>query len=104
MSVDVVFRGNIVTFTASFLDKDDNPVTPASAFVRINYKITASPGRATTDVTLTVVSSGSAQWSGTWETTGAIEGMVYWSTRSTGPHSAEDGQFFLSANIANPSS
>ena len=92
-----VVRGNVMTFKASPLDNAGAPVTPASVTLHVVYFVSAVETTATVAMTNTA-----GVWSGTWDTTPADAGQVFWSIRAASPTAAQDGQFALVANLANP--
>lgn len=98
MSCNVIVRGNTVEFSATFYDASGAVFTPATAVTYVTYDVA---GVATTD-TVTLTASGDV-WTGTWDSSVADAGTVYWHTQSSGsPSGADDGSFTLSANAANP--
>ncbi len=94
-------RGNIFKVTANFFDVDGLPTIPASASVYLNH-VTAS-GRATEVVAMSLEVTDGA-FIAHWDSSAALAGIVYYSVRSLGPDSAQDGSFELTANPANPGS
>lgn len=90
--------GNVVKWTANFMDAGGNPAIPDSAAVYLNYP---GPSGQLSAVIAMTFQSPSGPWTATWDSSVANRGIVYWSMRSVGPASAEDGQFRLSANPAN---
>ena len=97
-----ITRGDIVRFTANFTDENSLPVIPASANLYVNYVI--SDGTRTTATVTMSLQTTDSDWTADWESDVASPGIVYWSARAVGPHAAEDGNFELLANPANPSS
>lgn len=91
-----IVRGNIVQFTATPIDVNGNVVTPASMTVDIQYLVNGVYTTAT--VTMTDTAN---VWAGTWDSSVANAGLVFWSMRSVTPSSQADGQIMLTANIAN---
>lgn len=100
MSCTAIVRGNSVVFTAVFYDQTGAIISPVAASTRVTYDVS---GVATTATVTLAEDSGT--WSGTWDSSVADTGTVYWHTSSAGsPSAADDGSFELSANAANPQS
>lgn len=99
MIVNVITRGNTVSFSATFYDADGEVTVPASASVSVNYLNTSSVRETTDPIAMSEQTDGS--WHGEWSTAGALPARIYWSVKSTGPLAAGDGVFDLSANLAN---
>jgi len=102
MSVEIVTRGNVIEFSATFLDENGNPISPGSASVFVNYRTSETDGtqRATIEIEMDEDSDGN--FTGSWETVDAAAGRVFWSVRAADPDAAEDGVIKLRANPANP--
>jgi hypothetical protein len=95
--MDVSFiRGNVLLFSTQFFDASGGVVSPAS----VELTITTAPlGSASQTIQLPM--SGSTTWTVEWDTTGIPPGMIFWAVQATSPHSADEGDFFLEANLAN---
>lgn len=98
MTILVEVRGNIYDFTATFLDVDDLPVIPAYANLYISFLMVGTVKRTKITIAMTVVGQ---SYFATWDSSEAAPCKVNWSVRSVGPHTAEDGSFNLTANLAN---
>jgi hypothetical protein len=92
-----IVRGSTVVLTVEFADESGNPISPASATLHLNY--INGGGRVEEEVELV---ESSDVWSAEWDSTPASPGRVHWSVRSVSPSTAEDGDFDLTANLANP--
>ncbi len=92
-----ITRGNVVSFSTTFVDVNDDPVTVASATIHINFKNTDGQ-RDTAEVSM---SSDGDGWIAEWDSTDARPCTVYWSAKGETPHCAEDGSFTVVANKAN---
>lgn len=99
MTLEYIIRGNEVEFAATFLDSAGLVVEPASVELTISYFNSAGT-RATTTLTMGENTDGSFE--ALWLSSVAKKGRVFWSLRSIGPPSADQGFFELSANLANP--
>ncbi len=99
--MNIIFRGNVVSFSTTFLDANDIPVDPDSVSLALNFVI--STGRGTSSMAMTEAAPG-GPWTADWDSAaaGAYDGIAYWSVRAISPHAADDGSFYLSANPANP--
>jgi hypothetical protein len=89
-------RGNAVVFTATPVDATGAPTTPQAVAIYLAYG-QGAVRKAEVAMTLT-----GGVWTGTWDSEGAPAGVVYWSVRASNPDAAEDGEFTLTANPANP--
>lgn len=100
MTTAVETRGNVVTWSTNFLDKDGNVVISASANLRIVF--VGGDYRQTVNVSMSLAGT-DGPWTASWDTSvaGARPGLVYWSAQATDPPGAEDGNFQLDANTAN---
>ncbi len=98
MLVTYIVHGNVVEFAVDFLDADDIPVEPDTAFVTVNFLIGEARVNETVELEL---DESDGLWRGNWPTDGADPGRVYWSAQSVNPNSAKDGFFDLTANLAN---
>jgi hypothetical protein len=99
MLLTYIKRGNVVTFSAELLDADGNTVTPASVNLYVNY--VDEDGNRIID-TIEMVDTTAGTWEAEWDSSVALKGRVHWSVRSFEPSSAQDDQFQLEANLANP--
>lgn len=91
-------RGNLISFSVVFYDNADAVTSPDSANLYISY--INSDGDRTTDTI--AMDQNTDDWSAEWDSSVAKKGRVHWSVRSVDPSSADDGQFELEANLANP--
>lgn len=92
-----VTRGNTVLFYEfQFRDKDKNLTVPDSATLHVRY---LTGGREKVDE-ISMIESGGL-WSAEWDGSSADPGTIYWHIRADGGP-AEDGEFRLRANPANP--
>lgn len=98
MIVEHIKRGNIVSFTATFLDTDGNIASPSAATLYVSFM--RFEERVEDSAEMEEQTDGS--WFAEWDSSDATKGKVHWSVRSTGPSSAQDGSFDLDANLANP--
>jgi len=98
MIAQVIDRGNLVEFTANFLDADGIQVEPASVVGTVNF-LNSEGARENASVAMTEQSDGT--WYGTWDSEEAQPARTYWNIRSTAPESSEDGYFELKGNLAN---
>lgn len=97
-SVDVYIRGETVEIEATFTDKDGDALTPSSVTVYFAYEDAGVDTTATVSLTLS-----SGVWTGSWDTSPADPGTIYWHLRTEGStKAAEQGHFTLKANEANP--
>jgi hypothetical protein len=95
--VDITFiRGNIVLFSTQFFDAAGAPQTPSA----VELTLTTAPLEADPQ-TVTMPMSGGPVSVAEWDTTDISPGIVYWAVKATGPHAADEGFFFLDANLAN---
>ena len=95
---DKVARGNIVTWTITFLDGDGDALSPVSAVLSVNFLNDASV-RESVSIDMTEDTDGA--FNAQWDSVPALPGRVYWSARSATPNAAEDGYFELIGNLAN---
>lgn len=93
-------RGSTVTLIATnFLDRDGAATTPAAVTAYLDYP-TGNRCRAQSNYAMT---ENSGEWTYDWDSSIAAPGTVFWSVRAEGDDNfAEDDQFQLTANIANP--
>ena len=92
-------RGQTAYVTVVFTDKDGATVSPASASLYVSYCVS---GVATTSSAISM-SSETDGWVGSWDTSVADPGIIYWWAQSSdSPKSATEGSFILEANSANP--
>lgn len=98
---DVIVRGNVLTVTASPKDGNGNPVAPSSVEMFLTY--TDSTGAQTTHGPLTMSSNTAGDtWTGSFDTSVAMEGPLFGSVRAINPSAAADFKWRLSANPPNP--
>jgi hypothetical protein len=102
MSVEIVTRGNVIEFSATFLDENGDPVTPTSASVFVNYRTSETDGTARDTIEIELDEDSDGNFTGSWATEDAAAGRVFWSVRANDPDAAEDGVIKLRANPANP--
>jgi hypothetical protein len=98
MLVETIDRGNEIEFSVSFLNRDDVPLSPASATVTVNY---VAPNGERADEIINLAAQPGDVWSGVWDSQIARPARTYYTVRSVNPDSAEDGYFVLAANLAN---
>jgi hypothetical protein len=98
MLVKNVVRGNPVTFTSTFVDENNEVMTPADPIVRVYYK----SNNVYVTVTLTMTAANATAWSATWVSSNADIGVVRWhiSAGSSTP-ATQDGDFRILSNKAN---
>lgn len=92
-------RGNLIEFTATFENAAGVVVSPDSAALYLSY-INAAAARVTTTVAMADDSAGT--FTCEWDSSVAKKGRVHWSVQAENPSAADDGQFELEANMANP--
>lgn len=99
---DVIVRGNVLTITASPLDKDGNPVAPSAVDLYLTY--TSADGIVATVGPTAMSSSNTAgtTWSAEFDTSVAQPGPLFGSVRSVNPSAAVDFKRRLAANPSNP--
>lgn len=100
--MDQFARGDVIRISSSPKDEDGVDVTPASVMAYINY--VTLDGRETATVTMSFSVSGN-DYEGFWDTSAVSDlrpGVVDGSVRTVGPSSAEDFEFEILANAANP--
>lgn len=93
--MDIAIRGNVYEFSTTFLDAAGAPVNPASVTLFINIAGGDNPG-----VSLSMTEA-SDVWSADFDTTDYPPGILFWSVRAVTPHAADQGNFPISANLAN---
>lgn len=98
MIAQVIDRGNLVEFTANFLDANNVQVAPSTVVGTVNF-LNSEGTRESASVTMSEQSDGT--YYGTWDSEAAQPARTYWNIRSTGPESSEDGYFELKGNLAN---
>src|SRR5436190_19327705 len=101
MSVEIVTRGNVIEFSATFLDENGEPVTPASASVFINYRTSETDGSERDTIEIELNEDSDGNFTGSWPTVDAAAGRAFWSVRASDPDAAEDGVIKIKANPAN---
>jgi hypothetical protein len=98
---DVIVRGNVLTITASPKDASGNPVAPGSVHLYLTYMDSTG-----TEITIgpVLMNSNTAgdTWTGTFDTSLAMEGPLFGSIRAVNPAAAVDFKRRLVANPANP--
>lgn len=99
MTTQVLFRGSAVRFETTFVDADSVPVIPSSAKVYLTF--TKIDGTVEDKLPLTMAQSAGVFFV-QWDSSVAAPGPVYYSVRSQGPAIADDSDFTLAANPANP--
>ncbi len=98
---DVIVRGNVLTITASPLDKDGNPVAPSAVDLYLTYTDTTGVETVHGPVVMTSNTAGTT-WTGSFDTSLAMEGPLFGSVRAVNPSAAVDFKRRLVANPANP--
>lgn len=96
--LDRIVRGSTVTFTVTFADAVGVAIDPDSAALHLSFM---NEGERVSEE-LAMEMQTDLTWIAEWNTIEADAGRVYWSARSVNPYSAQDGQFELTANLANP--
>jgi hypothetical protein len=97
MLVKNVIRGNSVTFTSSFLDANNNVLTPAAPVLSLYYK----SNNAYITVTANLIMTGNT-WAASWDSSNADVGIVEWHiSGGSGTPVALDGDFRILSNKAN---
>lgn len=100
MLVKNVFRGNIVTFTSTFYDANNAVLNPTAPTLSIYYKSNGTYITVTSNLALSA-----NVWTGVWDSSNADVGLVEWHiSGGTGVPIAQDGDFRIIANKANPGS
>lgn len=96
------YRGTTILFLVTFYDVNGNVVQPVAASLNIVYQV-SSGGTATFNTAMTPPPGGTVQWTAQWDSTGASAGPVFWSieTATPIPVVVQDGNFLLTANLAN---
>ena len=91
-------RGSTIFFSATCLDRDGSPITPASATLALVFIDTNGARQRiiiSMDVNTNVVTA-------SWDSSVARDGLVRYSITATGSDKiAQDGDFTLTANEAN---
>ncbi len=102
MATEVVIRGNVVTWSASFADAAGTPVVPGAVSVFVDYRTSESDDteRQTDEIVMDEDSDGN--FTADWSTVVAAPGRAFWSVRASDPDAAEDGVIKIKANPANP--
>lgn len=99
--MSVFYRGTTVILTATFLDKDGNPATVNAAQIAVSYARLADSKRVADEDEMDITGNvGSYEW----DSSEAKPGTIKWSAKGFGPGGVNiqtDGDFILSANIAN---
>ena len=106
-----ISRGEVMTFSETFTDANDNVATVTTATVTIVFPTSSPPGnilahdpgqlKGKTVIPMSVESDG-VTWSTTWDTSESDPGAVYWNIRTTGATPiSSDGVFVLDGNLAN---
>jgi len=92
-------RGSTITIAGSFLDKNGDPATVASAELTLKY--TSVAGSKVVDVV--AMSEVGESWSYDWDSSVARKGTVAYSMKATGGGEVivKDGEITLTANAAN---
>jgi hypothetical protein len=99
---DVIVRGNVLTVTASPLDADGNPVAPSSVELYLTYMDTTGTETTHGPIAMTSTNTAGTTWTGSFDTSLAMEGPLFGSVRSVSPSAAADFKKRLVANPANP--
>lgn len=98
---DVIVRGNVLTVTASPKDKNGNPVAPSSVGMFLTYMDRTGAETTHGPVAMSSNTAGTT-WSGSFDTSLAMEGPLFGSVRAVNPSAAVDFKRRLVANPANP--
>jgi len=100
---DVIVRGNVLKVTASPLDYAGNPVAPSSVELFLTYMDPATGAETTHGpIAMTSTNSAGTTWTGSFDTSLAMEGPLFGSVRAINPSGAADFKQRLVANPANP--
>ena len=102
MATEVVIRGSVVTWSATFADENGDPVVPASASVFVNYRVSESDPTERDTIEIEMVDETEGTFTAGWSTVDAAAGRAYWSVRASTPDAADDGVIMIKANPANP--
>jgi hypothetical protein len=98
MLVKNVIRGNSVTFTSSFLDANNNVMTPEEPAISLYYK----SNNAYVTVSYDMLAVNATAWTATWDSSNADVGIVEWHiTGGASTPVAMDGDFRILSNKAN---
>jgi len=94
-----IVRGSTMFVDVVFTDKEEQPIDPATAKLRIAYAVNGE--RRVNEVEL--VSGTNHTWSASWDTSPADAGPVFWFAHANGsPTAATEGRVIIEANPANP--
>lgn len=99
---NVFYRGTTLLFLVTFYDINNNVIQPLAATLNVVYPI-ATGGTGDFSIAMTPPSVAQPQWTAQWDSTPAIAGPVFWSIESASPIPivVQDGNFLLTANLAN---
>ena len=96
----VIVRKNIVTISAAFVATDGSTTQPTAGRAVLTYKDQAGTPQTTT-ITLTQNVT-TKLWVGTWDSSAAGQGTVFWMAWGYGTLQASaEGSFDIEANSAN---
>jgi hypothetical protein len=98
---DVIVRGNVLTVTASPKDVNGNPVAPGSVELYLTY-MDSTGAEVTHGLSMTSNNTAGTTWTGSFNTSLAMEGPLFGSVRAANPSAAVDFKRRLVANPANP--
>lgn len=101
MSAEIFTRGNIVEFSITFKDADDETITPVGD---VTLRVDFATGPETDDRTDEEIAMGSdtaGNSTAEWDSSDAYPGRVFWSATSASPVATVDGYFDLAGNRAN---
>jgi len=91
-------RGATIGFSTTFVDEDGAAYTPPSATLRLVYRVSGVLTTATPAMTMAGATASYA-----WDSSVADADYVYWFVTTGGTSKAADqGEFLLVANAANP--
>ncbi len=101
-ATEVMFRGNVVSWSAHFADVDGVEVIPESVSVFVDYRTSEADDTLRDTIEIAMSQESDGMFTATWSTVGAAPGRAFWSVRASNPDAAEDGSIELKANPANP--
>lgn len=102
--MDEFTRGAIIKISSTPKDVDGNLVFPATVTAYIKYVSDSDAGRTTISLDL-ILSATDGPYVADWDTSQVADllpGLCYGSIRGTTPSTAEDFEFEILANPANP--
>lgn len=94
-----VVRGAAVHISVIFRDEDGVAISPSAASMKLRYRV----HRRMTNETLTLTDDGDDNWIAVWDSSVADAGSVeWWAQSADSPKAACQGNFYITANRANP--